>query len=792
MKKKKSTHKPIQKPKRTPKTKASVKKTVQKTVRKPKDTRLKSLQDYSFRQKLIAYGITLLLSFGLYANTISFGYVFDDPIVVTQNKFTTNEQFWHGLKKIFQHDSFAGIFGEHGGIIAGGRYRPLSVATFAVEWHLFAEGHQLTNRSLQILQEEKVPKNVLQNLGKIVNKKYETKAAFNKALLATIGESNVQQYGSEILDSTKHTIGTPHISHFINVLLYAFSGMLIFNIFVKLFSYQSQWNSLNKKKWLLSIPFVAAVLWIAHPIHTEVVANIKERDDIMALLGGLLALFYVLRYLETNKPQHLIYSSSAFFLGLLSKENTITFYAVIPLCMYFFTSKKAKEYFKVLAPLLGVTIVFLIIRYQVLGVAAQNNIPNKLMNDPFLYATFGEKYATIFYTLGHYIRLLLFPHPLTVDYYPFRIPLINWLDWRAIISLLFYVGMGVYAILRIKQRDFFAFGIWFYLITFSIVSNIFFPIGTYMSERFMYIPSIAFCLILVYALFHKLPEYLAQKNENLNSKKLLVPLAVIFIVFLGSYSAKTIVRNEVWKSDFDLFSSSLSQAHRAAKTNHVLGELYLMDTWKMRGELAAEKDPAKKQELKEKIQDYLEKSVKYSKIGVDIHPRYVRCNHNLAVALYEMTGNIDTAMYYFYQTLKNQPYYQDSHAYLQSKVYTKLDDVDKKIEILEKIHKIVPLHYKTASLLGTYYLVKDQRKKAKKMLDLAVRIEQHGSDFNNLGVMYNRNKNYPKAAEMFEKAVKYSPQSPQYWVNLGMTYKTLGRAKDSEQCFLKAQQLKKQ
>ena len=56
------------------------------------------------------------------------------------------------------------------------------------------------------------------------------------------------------------------------------------------------------------------------------------------------------------------------------------------------------------------------------------------MNNPFLkiegnqWVPFSgaEKMATIFYTLGYYIKLLLVPHPLTHDYYPRHIDIMNW------------------------------------------------------------------------------------------------------------------------------------------------------------------------------------------------------------------------------------------------------------------------------------------------------------------------------------------------------------------------------
>ena len=73
------------------------------------------------------------------------------------------------------------------------------------------------------------------------------------------------------------------------------------------------------------------------------------------------------------------------------------------------------------------------------------------MNNPFLDADVNEKNATIFYTWGIYLKLLLFPHPLTYDYYPKHIPIIDFSDFRAILSFLLYAMMGIIALLGLKK-----------------------------------------------------------------------------------------------------------------------------------------------------------------------------------------------------------------------------------------------------------------------------------------------------------------------------------------------------
>jgi len=68
------------------------------------------------------------------------------------------------------------------------------------------------------------------------------------------------------------------MSHLINVLLYALTGILLYRVLLMLFPAKDDTHP------FFNIPFIAALLYIVHPIHSEVVANVKGRDEIMTLI----------------------------------------------------------------------------------------------------------------------------------------------------------------------------------------------------------------------------------------------------------------------------------------------------------------------------------------------------------------------------------------------------------------------------------------------------------------------------------------------------------------------------
>ncbi|MBK8806067.1 MAG: hypothetical protein IPO21_05220 [Bacteroidales bacterium] len=88
----------------------------------------------------------------------------------------------------------------------------------------------------------------------------------------------------------------PHVSHFINIVLYILLSLLIFKILLLLFKEENQ-------VWYKRISFWATMLFVFHPIHTEVVANIKGRDEILTFLGALAALYVAILYVKASKPK---------------------------------------------------------------------------------------------------------------------------------------------------------------------------------------------------------------------------------------------------------------------------------------------------------------------------------------------------------------------------------------------------------------------------------------------------------------------------------------------------------
>ncbi len=391
----------------------------------------------------------------------------------------------------------------------------------------------------------------------------------------------------------------PKVGHIGNIIFYALSVLLLLRVLSLFFPLK------EGQAWWWSIPFIASLLFVLHPLHVEVVANIKGRDEIMTMMGAFGALYGTFKYIDTRKAYWLILSTIAYFLGLLSKENAITFLAVIPAAMYFFRKPVREDYIKTMVPLLITTIIYLIIRYQVIGyfLSSGKEITN-LMNNPFVEMTGSEKLATIMYTLGLYLKLLFFPHPLTHDYYPYHIPIMNWTKPGTLISLFIYVGLGIHMLLAWKKRQLTSFLIFFYIATISIVSNIAFPVGTFMNERFVYISSVAFCVFMGYAAIQWIPKYLKPGTfKSFHGLGMLLILA-----YAAGFTYKTVDRLPAWKNTLSLNEAAIKISKNSARANVFTGTAYF-------NEYRATDDPEEKARLLDKAAPYIDRAL-------EIHPSY--------------------------------------------------------------------------------------------------------------------------------------------------------------------------
>ena len=584
-------------------------------------------------------------AFLLYSNTLSHGYVLDDMIVTTDNPLV--KKGFGGIKEIINHGYFYANTGRN-----DESYRPLSMVMIAIETQFFG------------------------------------------------------------LNTT--------VNHFFNIFFYALSCAFLF-LLLKLFF----------KKQNFLIPLFITLLFVAHPIHTEVVANIKSRDEIMQFFFIVLSLRFLLKGYSllssgdwqkksqkeaknkkskaksqqaNAKSQKLIAkgffltSYIFYFFALMSKEIAITFLAVIPLMLYFFTDLKLKKIVISTLPYFVVFAIYFIVRISVLDSITFDNEITLYQNSLIAANNFSEFIGTNLFIHLKYLLLLIFPHPLNWDYSYNQIPIISIINYKSIISIIVFVGTLVYAIIGFKKKSPISFAIFYYLITISIVSNFVVKIASTMGERFIFTSSLGFVIILVVILSY---IFKIKKTDIFNN----IPIYIIIGILLLLYSYKTVARNKDWESNLTLYEAGVIISPNSARAHIAMADVYNRQL--------------KEAKTKSEADILLAKLINEYETSIKIYPE--------------------------------NPHVYYSYGYM----YYTINQKDKALEQFEKGIIIDSLHVDMLNYIGIIYTQKNDFEKGEIYFLKVLSVEpDYVHALNNLSFIYTEQKEYQKAINLQNKIIE--------------------------------------
>jgi tetratricopeptide (TPR) repeat protein len=643
---------------------------------------------------------------------------------------------WEGIKKIWSSDSFEGFLGKGKNLLPGGRFRPVAQTVFNVQYTI--NGNE------------------------------------NK----------------------------PAIGHWTNVLLFSFAMVFLYQMLRRLF------HSYNAEKGFFNLAFLSTILIAAHPLNTEVVANIKSLDVILSLLFTIGIFNFTLKYLENKKIIHLAGFFTFYLLGILSKESTATLFLLIPVSVLFFRRDKLKNLWPIMLSLTLSFISYAIIRHQALGHLDNDFIVKELLNDPFLHADKGERIPTVLYTWFVYLKLLIFPHPLTHDYYPYHIELTQWTNLKTITALVIYSGAlvlsGLHIIKLFKNKDqkpnIYLYGFLFFFITFSVSSNLVFNIGAFMNERFIFVASIGFAIVLA-----KLIQDISIKV----SKPIIIP--ILAFVFIVTYSLKTIDRNKTWKDDFTLFTTDVKTSSNSAKCNVSAGGSLYEYAITLKGE--------QRKKLLSQARNYVFK-------GIEIHPKNSQAWLLIGNIAFEQ-NDLEYTKFAYDNCLKLAPQYQlainnynqlaiklwqqkkfaqcieimkqlpassqakTENRYYVADSYLQQQKLDTAITLLTEITKsdstYAGAYLKLGEAFGKFL---NQLEISERYLLKAYELEpKNSSVLENLGIVYGMKKEYEKSIEFLKKALEKGENKAQILNNIALTYHHMGNDKLAQDYLTKSQSM---
>jgi len=505
----------------------------------------------------------------------------------------------------------------------------------------------------------------------------------------------------------------PYLSHVMNVIFYALTGWALWATWRKILA-----------AYPPAMVAIGVLLFMAHPVHTEVVANIKSRDEILALLFCTLALNFIWRYLEQKKTSQILAAMTFFALGLFSKESSFLFLFIFPITIAFFGRVSLAENMRASLPMVIPTALFLLVRHQVLAAQPYNEVYSILDNFIIGAKNPAERFASAFSACWRYLQVLLWPDPLVCDKgYPQLTP-VNFSDWRAILGVLAFFGMGIWAVLNLARRHFLAFAIIFFLFPFALFSNVLLLIGTSYGERLLYVPSLGFAFAIAWGIckVFKINDLSDIWKPGGNTKPWLVAGLLI-----AAYGIRTIARNPAWYDSASLYAADLPNSPNCAKLNY-------------------------------------HNALEVTKGGIDEKKGVVTDSAQVSKGIAAYT-----------KTISLYPEYHDAYG-SRGLAYFRLQKYDLAFEDYQKALQYRPNDAKVLSNLGFIYFMRNQLDKSEEVYRKSIQYDPRFVDARrNLGAVLAMKKQFPAAIEQWKVALQYEPKNATLLYYIGSGYRDMGQ-----------------
>jgi tetratricopeptide (TPR) repeat protein len=356
------------------------------------------------------------------------------------------------------------------------------------------------------------------------------------------------------LNHAAHGLG-PLGYHLVNVLLHGGASALLVALALALGS-------------PLPVAGLAGCVFAVHPIHSEAVANVAGRAE---LLAATLALAALLAARRRSAGSGLV-AVALYGLALLSKEHAIAVLVLVPLADLVFDDDNSVRAFlghlrgrrlAVYLALVAVTGGYLLLRRAALGALIGAPSTIGFWMNPAAFAPAPLRVLTALRVQALAVGLLVCPLRLSADYSFRHIPVVTGpAEPGAIAGLLVAIGLVALAVVLWRRARAAFFWLALALASWSVVANLVVPIGTIFGERLLYLPSAGFAVLVAMAL--------AQVGTAGRRR----PTIALATALFAAGGLRTAWRNPVWRSDLSLAEVTVRDAPESGHAHHVLGLAY--------------------------------------------------------------------------------------------------------------------------------------------------------------------------------------------------------------------------
>ena len=703
--------------------------------------------------KYTAIVIILIISIGVYLNTLPNEFVYDDEILVLQNKWIKDIRY---LPKIFFSDLWAL---EGSKEVFSNYYRPLIHIIYMIDYHIFGLkpwGFHLTNVIFHagvsvlvfliasiLLGQILNPKSQILNPKSQIPKSQILNPAFIAAILFAV-----------------HPIQTETVACVAGIAEPSFALFYLLSFYFYIYSIGDL--SLNRRGSCKSIEETASAVIprfnrgiqtlssdliggtilknTGFPIKTSGMTNRDFCKNLRIKANGI-------------RGKGFILSLIFFFLAALSKETALTL--PILLFVYDYSLNRNSVYgprftvhsiFKRYLPHLIVTIIYFILRTYALGGFAPLKRHAELSN--------YEYFINVFPLFIQYLEKLILPINLNA-FYVFH-PISSILQWKGIIALILTLGFIFLIYFFRRHKVVFFCLLW---IVIPLLPALYIPAlgeNTF-GERYLYLPSAGFVMLTALSIERIYQLKVLRQSANF-------VIISILVILTGLYSLGTIERNYIWRDDYTLWTDTVKKSPDAYKPHVNLGNGYY--------------------EKKE-----IDKAVKHYQIAQKLKPNHPDTYYNLGLIYFEQ-GRFDEAINEYMTAIKVKPDHSEAHNNLGA-VYFRQGRLDEAMKEYMTALKLNSVYTEAYYNLGLIYFKQGRFDEAIKEYNAALKLNpDYTQVYNSLGKVYFNKGEIDKAIEHFQGALRLKPDYLEAHYNLGLVYLKKGIKHQAEEEFKTALKLR--
>lgn len=518
------------------------------------------------------------------------------------------------------------------------------------------------------------------------------------------------------------------VSHFFNLVFYTIGLFLLYSCLLLLFDTKHAFASL-----------CVVLLFAIMPIHTEVVASLKNRDILLTFIFCLLALkqFILFQSSEFKKIKHLLFSLVFYYCAYLSKLDALPFAAIIPVISLIKNPKQYKWIVLFFISLIFIYFLFQFTKKWIFGKHSAHRIYYMFENPLYFHHELKYKLIATFNSFGFYLIQSIFPFKMCSYYGVDTIP-VDRLSIHGYLGIL-TAPVIVFGIVKsyIKKNYLLFSGLFIFCACCSMYLNFAKPAVGIVADRFAFFSSLGIAISIIGLLISYLPDFKTMHKQ----------VKLIFGVVLIVFAFLTIKRNSDWNDIYTIIAADYTKYPNNAYLNYKQGMNIVKKIDKDKASLTPDIMKTKLIEARA----LLEKSIA-------IEPNYANSRNYISYVLVYLINDFAAALPHINHSIA---YKETTELYYYKGIcFRELKQKDSSEFYLKKCIIMDDAYYNAYGLLMYDYNLNKEYQKSIDMFNEALsKGVKTESIYNGLGKTYWQMNNNVEAKKYYQKALDVNPNN---------------------------------